>query len=245
MLLFLLFFVLPLPLLIWFFIRSKTKKAKWIIGILMTLFVAFLSFMGFGLWALDVEDLYGSRQEIFWEGSSGDTVKLIDYNTKVLLATGILKKTWHRIKVQSNGQEVDILGWIEKETGVYYIETSQEIKKGVITVAVWSAKDKAHFIGGNNDPHTLEVNFITNNFLQYQLTTLCEHQIPKTDNGLAKYQQTKKDTMFFKNSVDGNNLIISVWGEKGNRKAKVYREWNSKKANTEALDYDKFREKLR
>ncbi|RZK52329.1 MAG: hypothetical protein EOO87_15485 [Pedobacter sp.] len=243
MLLFLIFFVLPLPLLIWLFIRSKTRKAKWFIGVAMVLFTAFLVYMAIGLWAMDVEDLYGNRQDIFWEGSSGDTVKLIDYNTKALLATGILKKTWHRIKVQSNDQEADIMRWIEKETGVYYVETSQEIKKGLIKVAVWSAEDKALFIGTNNDPHILDVNFIASNFLQYRLTAVCEHQIPTSERGLAKYQQTKKDTIFFKSIIEGNNLIISVWEEKGNRKAKVYREWNSKKANLEALNYDKFREK--
>ena len=243
MLLFLLFFVLPLPLLIWLFFRSKTRKAKWFIGVAMVFFTAFLVYMAIGLWAMDVEDLYGNRQDIFWEGSSGDTVKLIDYNTKALLATGILKKTWHRIKVQSNDQEADIMRWIEKETGVYYVETSQEIKKGLIKVAVWSAEDKALFIGTNNDPHILDVNFIASNFLQYRLTAVCEHQIPTSERGLAKYQQTKKDTIFFKSIIEGNNLIISVWGEKGNRKAKVYREWNSKKANLEALNYDKFREK--
>ena len=102
----------------------------------MVFFTAFLVYMAIGLWAMDVEDLYGNRQDIFWEGSSGDTVKLMDYNTKALLATGILKKTWHRIKVQSNHQEADIMRWIEKETGVYYIETSQEIKKGVIDLPV-------------------------------------------------------------------------------------------------------------
>jgi len=243
MLLFLIFFVLPLPLLIWLFFRSKTRKAKWFIGVAMVLFTAFLVYMAIGLWAMDVEDLYGNRQDIFWEGSSGNTVKLIDYNTKALLATGILKKTWHRIKVQSNGQEADIMRWIEKETGVYYVETSQKIKKGLITVAVWSAEDKALFIGTNNDPHILDVNFIASNFLQYRLTAVCEHQIPTSERGLAQYQQTKKDTIFFKSIIEGNNLIISVWGEKGNRKAKMYREWNSKKANLEALNYDKFWEK--
>ncbi|RZK15057.1 MAG: hypothetical protein EOO86_17455, partial [Pedobacter sp.] len=192
MILFLLIFILPLPLLIWLFVRSKTRKAKWIIGVLMTFFVTFLSFMGLGLWAMDIDDLYGGRQDIFWEGSSGDTIKLTDYNTKALLATGILKKTWHRIKVQGNDKEADIMEWIEKQTGIYYIETSQEIKNGVITVAVRSAEDKAHFIGAYNDPYTMDVNFIASNFLQYQLTAVCEHQIPITERGLAKYQQTKK-----------------------------------------------------
>ncbi|WP_316807388.1 hypothetical protein [Pedobacter agri] len=243
MILFLLIFILPLPLLIWFFLRSKTRKAKWIIGVLMILFVAFLSFMGFGLWALDIEDLYGDKQKIFWEGSSGDTVKLVDYNTKKLLATGILKKTWHRINVQSNNTEADILGWIENETGEYYIETSQEIKNKVITVAVWSTEDKADFIGAYNDPHTLDINFITNNFLKYKLTAFCEHQIPNTDQGLAKLLQVKNDTLVYKNSFDGNNLIISVWGEKGCRKAKICGEWSGKKANIEDLYYDKFWEK--
>ena len=196
--------------------------------------------MGFGLWVMDIEDLYGNKQEVFWEGSSGDTIKLIDYNTKALLATGILKKTWHRIKVQNNGAETDILGWIEKETGVDYIETSQEIKKGVITVAVWNTEDKAHFIGAYNDPYTLDVNFIASYFLQYQLTTFGENHMPTAERGLAKYQQTKKDTLIYKNSVDGNNLIISVWGEKGSRKAKIYRTGDG---HFEALDYDKFWEK--
>lgn len=199
--------------------------------------------MGLGLWALDIEDLYGNKQEIFWEGSSGDTIKLTDYNTKELLATGILKKTWHRIKVQNNSAETDILAWIEKETGVDYIETSQEIKKGVITVAVWSAEDKAHFIGAYNDPYTLDVNFIASYFLQYQFTTFGENHMPTTEHGLAKYQQTKKDTLIYKNSVDGNNLTISVWGEKGSREAKIYRKGDGKKAHFEALNYDKFWEK--
>lgn len=243
MIFFLLIFILPLPLLIWFFIRSKTRKAKWVIGVLMILFVAFLSFMSFGLWVLDIEDLYGDKQKIFWEGSSGDTVKLVDYNTKQLLATGILKKTWHRINVQSNNTEADILGWIENETGEYYIETSQEIKNGVITVAVRSTEDKADFIGAYNDPHTLDVNFITNNFLKYKLTALCEHQIPNTDQGLAKLLQVKNDTLVYKNSFDGNNLIISVWGEKGSRKAKIYRKGDGKKSQFEDFNYEGFWEK--
>ncbi|RZL43323.1 MAG: hypothetical protein EOO93_28415 [Pedobacter sp.] len=244
MLLFLIFFVLPLPLLIWFFIRSKTRKAKWFIGVAMVLFTAFLVYMAIGLWAMDVEDLYGDKQEIYWQGSSGDTIKLIDYNTKEHLTTGILKKTWHRIHVQSNGKELDIFNWIEKETGEYYIETSQEFKDNVITVAVWCGKDQAHFIGAYNDPYVLDVNFMASNFLKYKLTTFeVNGQMPIAEQGLAKFQHAKKDTLIYKDSVDGNNLTISVWGEKGIRKAKIFRKGDDKKAHFYALDYDKFREK--
>lgn len=241
--LFFLFFILPLPLLIWFFIRSKTNKAKWIIGILLTFFLAFLTFMAFGLWAMDVEDLYGDKQEIFWEAKSGDTVKLIDHNTKVLFAIGILKKTWHRINVASNGKEDDIVGWIKKETGLYYVETNQKIKDGVVTVTVFSPKENAYFIGAHPDDLTLELSWIGENFVQYKLKSICVHQIPQLENGLAKYQSTKNDTLIFKNSVDDNNLIITLCGKKGNRKAKVFRQTDGKILNLEDVAYDKFREK--
>lgn len=89
MALFILFFVLPLPLLIWFFIRSKSRKTKYFLGIGMVLFVAFLSFMIAGFWALDIEDLYGDKNEIYWEGSSGDSIKLVDNHTKQVRAIGL------------------------------------------------------------------------------------------------------------------------------------------------------------
>ncbi|WAC42572.1 hypothetical protein [Pedobacter sp. SL55] len=243
MILFFLFFVLPLPLLILFFVRSKSRKAKWLIGVAMLLFLAFVSFMAIGLWSMDVEDLYGDKQEIFWEGSSGDTVKLIDHHTQVHFATGILKKTWHRINVAANGKEADIVGWIENETGLYYVETEQKIKNGVITITVFSPRDAAYFIGAYPDELTLELNWIGENFAQYKLKAICEHQIPQLENGLAMFQQAKKDTLVYQNKVDGNNLTISVLEKKGNRKAKIYRKGDGKKANFEALAYDQFREK--
>lgn len=236
-------FVLPLPLLIWLFIRSKTRKAKLIIGTIAVLFTAFLTFMALGLWSMDIEDLYGDKQEIFWQGNSGDTVKLVDHNSQVLLATGILKKTWHRIKVESNGSQNDIVGWLEKETGLYYVETEQKFKDGVITITVDVPGDKAYFIGAYPDEVTLALDYIGENFVQYQLSVFCEHQMPTAERGLAKFQYAKKDTLIYKNSIDGNNLIISLWGKKGNKKAKVFKRTNSKKANLENVDYDSFREK--
>lgn len=196
--------------------------------------------MALGFWSMDIEDLYGDKQEIYWQGSSGDTVKLIDSNTEVLLATGILKKTWHRINVISNGSEEDIVDWLEKETGLYYVETEQKFKAGMVTVTVDASKHKAHFIGAYNDPYSLNVSFVCNNYLQYQLDTFYDNTMPTSERGLAKYQSTKKDTLIFKNSVEGNNLTISVWGEKGNRKAKIFRKGDEK---FEALSYDKFWEK--
>lgn len=240
MILFLLFFVLPLPLLIWFFVCSKTPKAKWFFGVAIVLFIAFVSLMAIGLWSMDVEDLYGNKQEFFWQGKSGDTVKLIDHNTQVHFATGILKKTWHRINVAANGKEDDIVGWIENETGLYYVETEQKIKDGVVTVTVFTPRDAAHFIGAYPDELTLELNWIGENVVQYQLKSICEHQIPTIEKGLAKFQQAKKDKLVYQNKVDGNNLTISVWGKKGNRKAKIYRKGDG---HFEALDYDQFWEK--
>lgn len=136
MVLFILFFVLPLPLLIWFFFRSKNRKTRWFLGIAMVLFVSFLSLMAFGLWVMDVEDLYGDKQEIFWEGKSGDTIKLIDDNTKQVLATGILKKTWHRINIKTPAKEIDIFEWLENETGSDFTETRNEFKDGEIFIFV-------------------------------------------------------------------------------------------------------------
>jgi hypothetical protein len=138
---FLLFIVLPLLLLIWLFIQSKTKKAKWTIGVFATLFITFLTTIVLGLWSMGIEDLYGDKQNIFWEGSAGDTIKLVDNRTKKVLATGILKKTWHRINVQSDGTEIELLQWLTNETNAEYVETRQEIKDDIITVTVLSTSD--------------------------------------------------------------------------------------------------------
>lgn len=94
MLLFLLLLILPIPLLIWFFIRSKTKKTKWIIGVFAILFITFSTTIVLGLWSMGIEDLYGDKQNIFWEGSSGDTIKLVD-NRK--------KKSWQRVSLKKRG----------------------------------------------------------------------------------------------------------------------------------------------
>lgn len=136
MVLFILFFVLPLPLLIWFFIRTKNRETQWFLGIAIVLFVSFLSFVAFGLWVMDVEDLYGDKQEIFWEGKSGDTIKLIDDNTKQVLATGILKKTWHRIKIKTHEKEIDIYEWIENEAGNASVNTRNEFKNKKIEIFI-------------------------------------------------------------------------------------------------------------
>lgn len=92
--------------------------------------------MALGLWSLDVEDFYGDKQDIFWEGSSGDIIKLIDDKTKKVLAMGTLKKTWHRINVESNGDETTLRQWIGNEAGDAFVETMHEIEDGVITVIV-------------------------------------------------------------------------------------------------------------
>lgn len=193
---------------------------------------------------MDVEDLYGDKQEIFWEGRSVDTVKLVDNYTKEILATSILKNTWHRINVQNNGNEIDISKWIENEVGDAFIETRNEIKNGVVTMWVLHPQDQSHFIGAYNDPYILEINWIGKKLIQYQLTTFEKNnQMGVAERGFAKLQSSKKDTLIYKNSVDDNNLIISVWGEKCRRKAKIFRKGDDKKAHFEALDYDKFWEK--
>lgn len=94
-----------------------------------------------GLWSMGIEDLYGDKQDIFWEGSSGDTIKLIDNRTKKVLASGTLKKTWHRINVQSDGAEIDLLQWLTNETNAEYVETRQEIKDDEVTITVLSTSD--------------------------------------------------------------------------------------------------------
>jgi len=139
--LFLFIFLLIIPLLTWVFIRNKTNKAKWIIAVVVMLFIIFSTIVVLGLWRMGIADLYGDKQTIFWKGSYGDTIKLIDNRTKKIFATGILKKTWHRINVQTDGNEIELLQWLTNETDAEYVETRQEIKEDVIKITAISTSD--------------------------------------------------------------------------------------------------------
>jgi|GEM_PF-1285340 len=244
MILFILFFLLPLPLLIWLFIRSKSRKAKWFLGGAMVLFIAFVSFIVIGLWGMDVEDLYGNKQEIFWDAHSGDTIKLVDDETKLEIARGILKKTWHRIHIKTNNTELDINDWIDNEIGAYFIESKNEIKDGEVVLNMLSGTKRVKFSGDNLCPYTLNVKYIGENVILYELATFkADQQMPTVERGIVKFYHVKNDTLFYRNITKGDTLTISIVGESGNRAAKIYRRITNKNTGLGPLDYDRLQEK--
>lgn len=71
---------------------SKTLK------ILLTSFIitviAIICFVGFGLYAMEIEDTYGDYQNIFYNTNEGDII-FLENNKRV----GTIKKSWKRINI--------------------------------------------------------------------------------------------------------------------------------------------------
>lgn len=116
MILFFIFFIIPIPLLLWLFFHYKKPKTRWIIGIAILLFIAFYSFVVLGLWGMEIEDKYQGHENVYFDSSKGDTVILTDIQTNQFIAKGqIQRKTWNKVFIKSEADTLEFFDWIRQK----------------------------------------------------------------------------------------------------------------------------------
>ncbi|SFI30645.1 hypothetical protein [Halpernia frigidisoli] len=92
-----------------------SKLMKRIIIRLAILFVGLISFVGYGMYLMDIEDRYGDLQQIYFDSKSHDII-INNLNGK----TGIIKLENRRIYVKTGKQILDIDEWLDPENKFMY-----------------------------------------------------------------------------------------------------------------------------
>lgn len=107
------FATLILLLLIFGLLLYKRKfKAIIILSIL------FLGLFIYLLHGISVEDFYGRNNNIYFDGSKGDTVIMTDPNTNQFISKGqISHKSWNRVYIKSENDTLDLNDWITQKAG--------------------------------------------------------------------------------------------------------------------------------
>ncbi|WP_194778602.1 hypothetical protein [Pararhodonellum marinum] len=102
--------------------NRKLKYGFLIIGIIITSIVGFI---GFGLYAMEVEDHYGDLQEIFYSAKSGDLIL-----NKTTSDFGRVEKGWTRIQIKKSNKEIyDLYNWVYQNGVKTEIELYRPSKK--------------------------------------------------------------------------------------------------------------------
>src|SRR5688572_1136198 len=86
--------------------KTMTKTLKIILTIFGLLVIGLGSLLVFGFYSMDIEDMYGDNQDIFYNARHGDLV--INHDTKDL---GQISKTWTRFFVIYQRDTLNINDW--------------------------------------------------------------------------------------------------------------------------------------
>lgn len=101
------------------------KKLKYGLLILGIAIISIVGFIGFGLYAMEIEDHYGDLQEIFYSAKSGDLIL-----NKTTSDFGRVEKSWTRIQIiKSNNEVCDLYNWVYQDGVKNEIELYRPSKK--------------------------------------------------------------------------------------------------------------------
>jgi len=118
MILFFIFFILPIPLLLWLLFRYKNRKTKWILGTVILIFLTIYGFTILGLWSMEIEDKYQGHENVYFDSSKGDTIILTNSKTNQFISKGqIQRKTWNKVYIKSETDTLELFDWIEQNGG--------------------------------------------------------------------------------------------------------------------------------
>jgi len=82
------------------------KTLKIILTVFGLLVIGLGGLIAFGMYTMDIEDMYGDNQDIFYNSRQGDFV--INHETKEL---GQISKTWTRFYIIDNSDTLNINDW--------------------------------------------------------------------------------------------------------------------------------------
>jgi len=98
------------------------KRNKIILTITVILSFTVISFIGYGLRLMAIEDHYGVDQELYFKSRNGDIIVNRDFKE-----VGKLEKNWTRIQIINKGNNSDLLEWAyENKVEVYRPERNIE-----------------------------------------------------------------------------------------------------------------------
>ena len=98
--------------------KKELKYGLLIFGIVI------ITVVGFGLYAMEIEDHYGDLKELYYDSKSGDIVL-----NKSTSEFGIIEKNWKRINIRTQKKDsTDLYNWVYQNG----IETKAEIYRPII-----------------------------------------------------------------------------------------------------------------
>lgn len=90
--------------------QNLNKKLKYGLLIIGVTIISIVGFIGFGLYAMSIEDHYGDLQEIFYSAKNGDLVL-----NKTTSDFGTVEKSWTRIQIIKSDKEIfDLYNWVNQ-----------------------------------------------------------------------------------------------------------------------------------
>lgn len=102
--------------------NKKLKYGLLIIGIVI---ISIIGFIGFGLYAMEIEDHYGDLQEIFYSAKNGDLIL-----NKTTSDFGRVEKGWTRVQIKKpNNETYDLYNWVYQNGMKTEIELYRPSKK--------------------------------------------------------------------------------------------------------------------
>lgn len=74
--------------------------------------------LAFGGWMLSIEERYGAHNHIYFDSNSGDSIIMIDPQTKLTIAKGIIaQKTLQQVFIQPKTDTIELSDWMEQQAG--------------------------------------------------------------------------------------------------------------------------------
>jgi len=85
-------------------------RVKIIILTTIIVLIGIAGFIGFGLYAMEIEAHYGDLQELYYDSKTGDVIV-----NKTTSEFGIIEKNWKRINIRTQKKDsTDLYNWIYK-----------------------------------------------------------------------------------------------------------------------------------
>jgi len=127
---------------------SKILKYRFLIfGIVAVLIVGFI---GFGLYAMEIEDHYGDLQELYYDSKSGDII--VNETTSEF---GIIEKNWKRINIRTQKKDsTDLYNWVYQDG----IETKAAIYRQIIETENINSLNYSEIVAKINSSQMLFIN---------------------------------------------------------------------------------------
>jgi len=122
------------------------RRVKIIILTTIIALIGVAGFIGFGLYAMEIEDHYGDLQELYFDSKTGDIII-----NKTTSEFGIIEKNWKRINIRTQKKDsTDLYNWIyingtETKTEIYRPKSGETQLNGITYSELKNMIDNSEF----------------------------------------------------------------------------------------------------